>query len=65
MYLRGGKIEIRSPLYKMKLTSYTAPDCEMHRLQQLRVICASAWNQNGSQALGYSYDNEDDWDELY
>jgi hypothetical protein len=53
-------------LYIMKMaTPYISPDCELHDLHQVQVICASAWNQNGSQALGYDYDYEDDWEELY
>lgn len=44
---------------------YIAPDCEQHGLQQMQVFCASPWNQNGAQALGYDYDYEDVWDELY
>ena len=45
--------------------NYTAPECETHGLQQLQVICASDWRQNGASTLGYDYNYDEEWDELY
>jgi hypothetical protein len=44
--------------------NYTSPNCEVHVLRQVQILCDSEWHQNGSSSKGYDYYYDEEY-ELY